>query len=212
MEINFGDREYSVARFESLRAVDFSAVDKAQIAAYRWEDNGIEYEAYGQLAYAEGYGFVCKMACREEKPWANYKNDGEDVYLDSALEFFGKFTDKGYVNCENNSLGVRLQQFGSCRFDREAVWDKLPEGFRAEAGREGEMWTVTVYLPIEKLKVFYGDIDNSTFKKGYRFKGNFYKTGLCPESGESHYGMWHEIKNGKADFHLPEQFGTFVMG
>ena len=212
MNINYGDTEYTVARYQSLDDIDFETVDKAQIAAYRWEDNGIEYEAYGRLVYVENYGFVCKMACREENPWANYKNDGEDVYLDSALEFFGRFTEKGYVNCENNALGVRLQQFGTCRFDRESVWAKLPEGFDVTADREGEMWTVTVYLPLEKLRIFYGDIDNSTFKKGYTFTGNFYKTGLCPKTGESHYGMWHEIKSEKADFHLPDLFGTFVMG
>ena len=210
--INTGDREYTVARFKDRESVDFKTAETAKIAAYRWENNGIEYEAFGQLAYAENYGFVCRMACREEEPWAQYKNDGEDVYLDSALEFFGQFTGEGYVNCENNALGVRLQQFGKNRFDRVPVWEKLPEGFPVAATRDSDMWVITVELPLDKLKVFYKDIDNSTFKKGYRFTGNFYKTGLDPKNGESHYGMWHEIKNETADFHLPDKFGQFVMG
>lgn len=211
MDINYGDRAYTVRRFDKRENVDFTDVDRAQIATYRWADNGIEYEAYGQLVYVENYGFVCRMTCKEANPWANYKNDGEDVYLDSALEFFGHFTPKGYVNCENNALGVRLQQFGTCRFDRVPVWEALPSGYPVKAEREGEWWTVTVELPLDKLKVFY-ELDNDTFAPGYKFTGNFYKTGLDPESGESHFGMWHEIVNEVGDFHLPEKFGNFVMG
>lgn len=208
----FGDRAYVVRRFDKREDVDFTDVDRAQISVYRWADNDIRYESYGQLVYVENYGFVCRMTCREENPWANYKNDGEDVYLDSALEFFGRFTPAGYINCENNALGVRLQQFGTCRFDRVPVWGTLPEGFAVEALREGEWWTVIVELPLPKMQIYYKDIDNSTFRKGYTFTGNFYKTGLDPVSGESHFGMWHEIVNEVGDFHLPDKFGEFVMG
>lgn len=203
--------EYKVKRFDKRENVDFDKVEKAPIDSYKWADNGIRYEAFGKLCFAEDFGFVCKMACREADPWVQYHNDGEAVYLDSALEFFGRFTDEGYINCENNADGVRLQQFGTDRFDRVPVWGVMPDGFHVKADRDGEWWSVTVELPIEKMQVYYKDITHDTFKSGYTFTGNFYKTGHNPETEEDHFGMWHEIDSEVADFHLPDKFGTFVM-
>ena len=204
-------KTYQINTVEEKDSVSWDEVPKAGIDIYKWTDSDT-FNAFAQMVYVKDYGLVCKMSCEESDPYTRFYKDGEDVCKDSAMELFLKLGEEGYINLETNSAGARVQQFGKARENRTSVFDMIPEGFRVDAGREGEYWTLMIYLPVEELKLFYPDIDYSTFDKNYTFTGNFYKIGTNPDTGVRHYGMWNDVDSEEPNFHLPEYFGKMTIG
>ncbi len=202
---------YIVKRF-STSDIAWEQVPKADIDIYKWVDS-VEYEAYAQLVYIEGWGFICKMTCEESDPPAQYTQYGDPVYLDSCMEFFAAWDNKSYINIESNSKGTLCVQFGETKKNRKDATEylSLNEMFKVTPAVEDESWTLTMEIPIEKLQSFYPQISDATFESGYTFKGNFYKIGSDPVDGTRHYGMWNEVKTPTADFHQPSYFGTLVI-
>ncbi len=204
---------YTVKRFESVNAIDWSVVDLAPIDTYKWV-NSVKYEACAQLVYVEDYGFVCRMTCMESDPPAQYTQFGDPVYLDSCMEFFAAFDNSRYINIESNSIGAMVCQFGAAKANRQPATNYLSmaEMIKTNPMTEDEYWTLTIELPLTKLQAFYGTgMTDSTFSSGYSFKGNFYKIGSDPRTGVRHYGMWNEVGSSSPDFHQPAYFGTLVM-
>ena len=200
-------KTYLVQRIKDREAIDWKRIPKARIEIYKWTDSDT-FDAYAQVVYVEGYGLVCKMSCKEDNPYTQFYQDGQAVYLDSALECFLKLGDEGYMNIETNSAGARLQEFGKTRRDRISLFDLVPGGFPVTAGREGDYWTLLIELPLTGLMGLYPKIDDSSFKKRFTFSGNFYKTGTNPEAQTSHYGMWNNIQSESPNFHMPKYFGV----
>lgn len=201
---------YLIQKVHSREAIDWKSVSKAQIDIYKWNDSDT-FDAYAQMVYVEGYGLICKMSCKEDNPYTQFYQDGQDVYLDSAMECFLKLGDEGYVNLETNSAGARIQQFGKNRENRVSIFDMVPGGFPVTAGREGHYWTLLIDLPLTSLKIVYPRINDSSFKKGFTFSGNFYKIGTNPETQTRHYGMWNDIQSKDPNFHMPEYFGILKI-
>lgn len=201
---------YPVARVSSKSDINWDSVVKAPIEIYKWTESD-KFPAYGQMVFVEDYGFVVKMCCLDENPYVVYHNDGDPVYQDSAMEFYIMLSKKGYLNFETNSVGARLQEFGFNNEIRNSVFEKIPEGFAAKAGREGKFWTVTIDVPVEQLQVYYPEVTAETFASGYEFTGNFYKIGTNQKTHRAHYGMWHEVNAPAPNFHLPKYFGKFTM-
>lgn len=211
MKIINGNEPYTVARFASEAAVNWDAVDRAAIAVYGW-NSAASYNAYARMVYVTGYGFLVKLNCEQENPVRRFTENDDPVYQDDAMEVFLAFSPAGYINCETNSLGARLQAFGPNRDERYSVFSKFPEGFPIEAGREGKEWTLLLRLPIADLRRFFTDLTEEALVPGYRFTGNFYKIREADKREDSHFGMWKEIVWPVDDFHRPEQFGTLIMG
>ncbi len=208
-----GKRVYGIKTFESLGAISWDSVEKAEIDTYKWVQS-VEYEAYAQLVFVKDYGFVCRMTCMESEPLANYTQFGDPVYLDSCMEFFAKWDNKSYINIESNSKGALCCQFGAVKAGRKPATDYLPlnQMFDTNPVVEDGKWTLTMEIPIAKLQKFYGNsLTADTFTSGYQFTGNFYKIGSDAVTGVRHYGMWNEVNGSSPDFHRPEDFGIFIM-
>lgn len=211
-EVVYPEGAYVVKTFDGPSSVQWDTVPKADIAIYKWVDS-VEYEAYAQLVYVKGYGFLCRMTCMESNPPAQYTQFGDPVYLDSCMEFFASFDNKSYINIESNSLGTLCSQFGRTRANRKPITEYLGNDlFAMNPVVEADKWTLTMDLPLEKLQKLYGTgLDDSVFVSGYTFKGNFYKIGSDPDTEVRHYGMWTEVDGNTPNFHQPACFGTLVI-
>ncbi len=209
--VEYPEGAYIVKRVSGYD-ISWDSVPKAEISTYKWVDS-VEYEAYAQLVYVEGEGFVCKMTCLESDPLAVYTQYGDPVYLDSCMEFFAAWDNVSYVNMESNSLGTLCAQFGKTKKNRKDLTEyfAMNEIFTVTPSVEEDCWTLTMEFPIEKLRRLYPTLSAATFESGYTFKGNFYKIGSDPTDGTRHYGMWNEVGTASPDFHQPSYFGTFVI-
>lgn len=199
--------------------IDWDRIPAAPIITYKWSDNDYAPIAKAQMVLLPHDGFVLRMSCLEKDPRAEWEHYNDPVYEDSCLEFFaawaygcheeGQPIDTRYMNLEMNARGAHLACLGSSRegrlpiriFSREAY----PE-VTAETTPDG--WSVTACIPTGFLCAMYG-LPSSTFKSGYRFRGNFYKCGDKTE--QPHYGMWNNIESEEPDFHRPEYFGELVI-
>ena len=205
---------YKIKTVDNINAIDWNSVEKAHIDKYKWLEESVRFDAYAQLVYVKDWGFICKMYCNDSAPYAVYDKFYDPVYLDSCMEFFVSFDNKNYINVESNCKPAILVQYGPVRDGRQCATDFLPidEMFKVESVVDENGWTLTIELPLDKLTAFYKDaINKETFKKGYSFRGNFYKTGDLPVANGEHYGMWNEVISDTPNFHLPEFFGEFII-
>lgn len=211
-EIN-GMKSYLVKTCDSKEDINWSEIPAAKIDEYRWVE-GYEPEAYAQLVYVRGEGFICKMTCIESSPKATYKEQNDPVCLDSCLEFFAIFDggDK-YVNIEANSIGTQYLAIGK---NRESRMDNIhrrmkdfPITTAAEVGDTS--WSLMITVPLRALEYLYPGVSDDTYKSGFTFRGNFFKTGSAEITGAEHYGMWNPSMTENPDFHQPDYFGILVM-
>ena len=187
------------------KEIDFSDAPKAPIATYKW---CTEYQpkAYAQLIYVENVGIAAKLTCFENSPKAVYTDFGQPVYKDSCMEFFfGMDHSADYINCEMNSNGAALMEYGVDRNGRARL-DTITECPTIKAEKNGESWSVQVLFTFETIEKVFGDCP---IRNGGKFYGNFYKCG--DECEIMHYGMWNEIASEKANYHLSRFFGEFVI-
>ena len=199
---------YLVSTVNHMDEINWNEIDKAEISHFCWGDPQV-IDCYGQLVYVKGYGLICHMAAKEE-PEIKYLADADPVYQDCALEFFLQLGEEGYINCETNAAGARLQEFGKCNTGRKMIVS-TEKNFACLAGIEGDYWSVTIQLPLETLRAYYPTLSEKNFDGGETFRGNFYKIHDTAVLETSHFGMWQEIDNDFPQFHIPAQFGTFIM-
>lgn len=163
-------------------------------------------------AFSADYLYV-HFVVREDTILAENINNLSSVANDSCVEFFLKtpYSDE-YWNFEFNCIGavnashrvlrpnaVRLTDEEIASIKRYASCGTEP--FSAKAGIH--TWTLTVGIPLALI----GIADNHFPDRIY---GNFYKcAGMSPNP---HYLSWAPIKSEKPNFHLPEFFGTILLG
>lgn len=205
---------YKIKTFDSVDAVDWDSVTAASINNYKWVECE-KYESWAKLVYIKDYGFLCQMTCMEDDPVATYTTFDDPVCLDSCMEFFAIWDNgENYLNIESNSIGTMCIGYGISRESRRTAlrYLKLDNMFEMNPVVEDGRWTLTMDIPIEKLREFYGDdLTAETFVSGYSFTGNFYKTGGKDNTGNEHYAMWNEVGTDTPDFHRPEYFGKFII-
>lgn len=199
-------KEYRVAR--TLQKPDWTTVEKASVEICPWCD---EYrpETFAQLAYQEGKGFWVRMTCRETDPKAVYTQPDDPVCQDSCLEFFADFdpsAQKGYLNCEANSLGTMLLGFGPQRHGRQRVREMGCPLPKLTAFCTGEFWGWEGFFSLELVEQLWG---KKSFAAGETFRANFYKCGDKTEV--EHYCVWNRVETPNPDYHRPEYFGWMIL-
>ena len=184
---------------------DWRKIKKAEINEYVW---GGEYrpKAYAQLVYVPKTGFICRLTAYESEPKAIYHNNMDPVYKDSCLEFFAKYKDGGYINCEVNSNGAILSAYGEGRGERTPI-DKTAGHFpTVKIFKTEKKWTAEITVGLDIIKAVYG---RCIFKENCSIYGNFYKCG--DDCEHVHYGSFSPIKTEKPDFHRPEYFTKMTL-
>ena len=155
-----------------------------------------------KLAVIEGEGLYVRMASREKDPVSRHFEYGEQVWVDSAMEFFFSVREGGtYVNLEMNSAGNKLIGVGAGRDGRVPIDEYFPcPPVKAAVGPEG--WRAECFFKKSDLDRVFGDFPCCD---GAVLYGNFFKVG--EETGRPHYGAWAAIDWPEPDFHRPEFFG-----
>ena len=201
-------KEYKVKILEK-RPESWENIEKAEINECVWLFDYKPY-SFAQLVFIKDEGFLVKITCLEKNPKAVHEGFYSSVYKDSCLEMFAIFdnTSDKYVNIEMNSIGSSLVAVGAERHDRTPIDKIIEKPFPVKAVKEEDKWSVEAFVSINDLNKIYG-VDKEVFKKGYEFKGNFYKCG--DETEIEHYLMWNRVETEKPDYHRPEYFGKFIL-
>lgn len=181
--------------------VDFSKAPKAEISNYPWNSDYTPY-CYGQVVFKKDDGFYVHMYCEESNPKTEIKENGGNVYLDSALEFFCDYNPKkdkttpNYINLEMNSAGVYLAQY-----NHSPVLDLTDEEIEVSGNRRKNYWSVTAHIPIGVIKDVYGEFE---LGEGSIVECNFTKCGSGTKI--KHWGTWQTLGGSSPNFHQPEFF------
>lgn len=194
--------------------VDWSNIERAEVACYPWGGGERAYKTYGQLAYAktgdEKAGLYIHMFCEEQHPVSKETRFNGPVCMDSCMEFFfGMYEatapSERYLNFESNSLGVTYISFGERRGGRVFLDDLGIERFPVSVQIGNDGWEVFAFVSEVNLKKIFGLED---INENIVMKGNFYK---CDENANAPFGCWAPIVAPKPDFHRPEFFGEIVI-
>lgn len=202
---------YKVKRISGKEKIE--QCNPFQISHYMW-DSKIEPKAYGWMGYIDGEGLFVKMVCEEKNPKREFKNPGDPVCEDSAMEVFLAFLKDGetlsndcmYTNFEVNANGAMLANFGEGREDREFISDDDYARSGVHAVMEEDKWYFEVLFPESYLNEI---CDFEEVKKGTPFYCNFYK---IAESEEIlHFGAYSLIESEIPNFHLPIYFAQAMI-
>lgn len=198
------EKSYRIRRVSE--GFDWSDIACAPIDVYCW---CYDYHprAFAQVVLLENQQLRVKMTCYEKNPKADYRQDGEDVYKDSCLEFFASFSsDDLYINCEMNAAGASLMSLGRFDGERRPLSEVLGHMPQVLAEVLPECWSVELRLDVEDIAKMFPGV---RLAPGFCFTGNFFKCG--DETEFEHYGMWCRSIAVIPQFHRPQYFGELII-
>lgn len=159
----------------------------------------------GRLGFLPAKGLLLQMECEESNPCRKYTNDGDPVYLDSAMEAFFCFCPENetpcYLNFEMNSNGAMLACYGNDRKNRIPFPEELRKGLDCQASIRENIWKINLFIPLSLLKAIYPGL---SLHSGSTFTCNFYK--IKESEGQTHFASFAPIPTREPNFHMPEYF------
>lgn len=197
-------REYTIKKITGQP--DWEKIPSLAIDNLLWTQY-TDVSASAQLCWDDSAIYV-RMSAVEKDIRKELTGVLDSVCDDSCLEFFLQPTDVvSYINIEMNPNCAVFMGFGSCLENLIRLipedWDPL----RARSEMTDGGWSVTYQLPISFIQQFYPGF---TPKSGLKMKGNFYKCGdLTPNP---HFLSWNNITCEVPAFHVPQYFGTLILG
>lgn len=199
-------KSYVIARVNS--APDWDEIDQLDIDDAEWGDSfGIS--AHAKLCYDDQALYV-RMWADEQNVRATYMRDDPDAkcYEDSCLEFFlaPVVGDARYMNFEFNPNCAVCNEIGTQKANRERL-HPAANVLDASSFRTGGGWEIAYRIPFDYLRSFYSDFAP---EPGTQMRGNFYKCGNLTVN--KHYLVWNRVDSDTPNFHVPESFGTLVLG
>lgn len=194
-----------LSRGTKITDIDWYNIPAAPVNNWLWR-NDYTPKTEARLCAIDGEGIAVRMICRESDPVARHVEYGDEVWVDSAMEFFFAVREGGvYVNLEMNSAANKLVGVGVGRDGRLPIDRYFPcPPVRAEVGREE--WYAECFFAKSDLDRVFEDFPCG---EGAVLYGNFFKVG--EETGHPHYGAWSPIDWPEPDFHRPEFFGKITF-
>lgn len=150
-----------------------------------------------------------EFAVAETYTGAATEADNGPVWLDSCVEFFVSFDEKGYYNLETNCIGAALMGFRKTKPEAQHATPEIMALIKRsgtyprktfEQIQGDNKWTIKLEIPKE---AFFGHEFQTL--RGLNATANVYKCG--DNLKEAHFLSWSPIKTEKPNFHLPEFFG-----
>ncbi len=177
------------------------------IDEYQWLGEA-PIRASARVCYDES-GLYARLEAEEQNILARFKGTYDMVCLDSCLELFLRPVedDIRYFNFEFNPNGAMYLGFGHDRFDSVRQIVQNPKQlFRVAPFEHNGGWGIEFFIPVSFLQLYF---PGYLFKSGNIILGNFYKCG--DETNRPHYISWNKVQSETPDFHLPEQFGKWIL-
>lgn len=202
---------YNVKTINNRKELNWLNIDKANIDKVLWVKGHVVPQAYAQMVFIKDYGFLVKLTCLESNPRRTCLHDNDDLRVDSSLEAYLMFDNERYMNLETNANGARKQAIRYNRENKKYIYANEFGGFKVKANIYPKHWEVLIDIPLDNLLKLYTNLNRQMFKKGFTFKGNFYKVHELRNTPFEHYLAWQEIINPFPECHLKEQFGTLII-
>lgn len=189
-------------------SLTFNELETLNIEIYKWVNNSYTPRVDVFLCH-NNEKLKIKFIAYEDEITVKAKNDNENVYCDSCVEFFVRpfDDDMRYVNFEVNPVGSMIMSLNQARGKSEVLVFKYKALLTVVTDRKDGQWSVQYEVPFDMLSEIYGKTE--ILKSGDVINANFYKCG--DETKEPHFGMWNEITQEDASFHLPKYFGQLVL-
>ncbi len=190
---------------QALDVCQSQPIDVVNWAAYPYKP-----DVSFKMAYSEEALYL-KFSVRENAVRAVNDQPNGSVWEDSCCEFFCDFDGQGYYNLETNCIGTQLLGWGST--DRERADARVINSIKKQSSlgdkpfevKTGEFnYDLVMAIP---ASTFYKH--HLSFKKGMRFRANFYKCG--DKTPDVHFLSWNPIEVEKPNFHLPAFFGEVEL-
>lgn len=183
------------------------------IACVNWSQYPYKPDVSFKIAHS-GSEIYLQYHVKEKYLRAKYKNDNENVWTDSCVEFFiSPANDGSYYNMEFNCIGTTLIGFGNDKQNRERAGAEITSGIERNSSlgddtiesKAGEFsWTLTLIIPLHAF--FKHNIHSLS---GLTSRANLYKCG--DELQEAHYLSWQPISFERPNFHLPQFFSELIF-
>lgn len=175
-------------------------IESLSINCFPWESYQQPIRTTAKLVYTD-VGITVQCTTDEQPLTAVKTHMNDSVCEDSCMEFFLRSRDSArYMNLEFNPLGTMLIGIGTSSGNNALPFDTPP--IRTVSKIDTGSWTLQFTLPFSFAETYLGNIRPS-------FYGNFYKCGDKTE--HPHYACWSPITYATPNFHLPDQFGKFIL-
>ena len=174
---------------------------KFEITHYPWDINGYKPKTFAEIT-RDDKGFAVHFTSYETEISAVQTEHNTDIYCDSAVELFIKFspeTDKHYINFEINPNAAMYCSYGTERRHGKVMEPSVIDTLDLSAHIFPDRWEANYYISVDFIKKFFPD-----YTHGGLIMGNLYKTG--EKTKYPHWGCWRETGTEKPDFHRPESF------
>ncbi len=186
----------------TLNSEEWENANKAEITCVNWPEFPSSPYAYARVLHNEN-GLFVRIDSEEGDVIAEFKNLNDDVFKDSACEFFFRpdMGDKRYLNFELNALGTPLIGLGDgrprVRLDLQDIFV-----FKIESEITDIGFKVKFFIPYSFMGEYFDNISDS-------FMGNFQI--CCEKKNPMHFLSHFPIKTEKPDFHRSDFFGKLVF-
>ena len=186
----------------SLDSTEWENANKAEISCVNWSEFPSSPYAYARVLHSKE-GLFVRIDSEEGEIIAEYKNLNDNVFQDSACEFFFRpdMEDRRYLNFEFNAIGTPLIGLGDNK-PRVRLDLKDISIFKIESEITDKGFKVKFFVPYSFMKEYFNNISDN-------FMGNFQ---LCCEKKEPMHFLSHfPIKTEKPNFHCSDFFGKLVF-
>lgn len=174
---------------------------------FQWR-NVCHPKASGRMGYIKDKGFLIHLFCDELHPKADFFNDFDPVYKDSALEAFLKFDScaPDYFNIEINANGACIAAFGQKRHVRKNFTKTQIESLEIHSQQTTSGWQILFILPESVIDAFQ---PNASWRITHKIRCNFYKLSEHPDI--EHYYSFSPVQVNEPDFHRTDYFKTAII-
>lgn len=193
---------FTIKRIDSEKEID--TVSPLFLRHLLWNTKSIPLTC-AYVAHIPEQGLCIKMVCKESNPVRVYKNHGDPVYLDSAMEAFLMLPsyNKRYVNIEVNANGAVLAQYGVNRRERTMFRREEIEMLHCVSFIKENEWGFCLTIP---NLLFHKIFESNTLERKSFVRANFYKVNEGAKPAE--FASYACIDTKEPDFHRPEFFDT----
>ncbi|WP_069998336.1 carbohydrate-binding family 9-like protein [Cellulosilyticum sp. I15G10I2] len=185
--------------------VNWAQVPKLKIEEYPWYTGGEKQPTTVQCAISQGVIHI-KTHSIDHNIRAEAKVTNEAVCEDSCFEWFVTPVNKkgeSYFNIEVSCNGTIYMAYRDNTKDKKFAPKELIDQIKIHSELHETYWTLDLAIPLSVLETMQeAPIDKEVWY------ANFYR---CGGKQDQQYACWNAITAPRPNFHLPNQFGKFII-
>ena len=197
---------YEISRISG--APDWQKIPALGVSNIQWlPDVGVRMTQ--QMCYDDSAFYIRQQAV-EKHIRAACCNPQDYACQDSCMEFFFRpdLQDDRYFNFEITPTGFLYLGLGKGRRNSVRLFpENHRELFDICPFYTPDGWMLTYKIPFSFIRSYFPEFAP---KPGLQIRANCYKCGDL--TAQPHYLSWNLCEKPQPDFHVPEYFGTMILG